>query len=373
MIQPNVGRVRDWFAKHPNVIRDPQGPREDSGFTSRADPGRCAAAARALWAQRWRRPAPGRLRRPAAASWASRRLLQLNRFRGSQRPSHHTSTPLNAPHHPPRRDLVAQLYNYVHKHHGDRTRVMASGLRNTQGGPPPPPPLLPLLPLLPLPLAMAVAHQPARPAACTPLPALPLPRPLTLARPCANPAHRPAAPPRRPSLAPSPCRRAGPGRLRLPCAVAQAAGRAGRRAHRPGLQRRNDGGVGRLWRGHRAAAVARHGGPERGAQVPAGAARARLRLRPAARLPVRLRGCTAAWLASRALPRAPAGAVGARRCPLKPARPSPHPSCPQVTQQLFEEQLGLAGGQLLKGALEGLVADYEAIIPFFRRASFGSD
>lgn len=39
VLQPNVGRVRDWFAKHPGVIRDPKGPREDSGFGSSTDPG----------------------------------------------------------------------------------------------------------------------------------------------------------------------------------------------------------------------------------------------------------------------------------------------------------------------------------------------
>ncbi|KAI8471274.1 MAG: hypothetical protein J3K34DRAFT_458401 [Monoraphidium minutum] len=39
VIQPNVGRTRDWYNKHPGVIRDPNGPREDSGFSSRVDPG----------------------------------------------------------------------------------------------------------------------------------------------------------------------------------------------------------------------------------------------------------------------------------------------------------------------------------------------
>jgi hypothetical protein len=51
----------------------------------------------------------------------------------------------------------------------------------------------------------------------------------------------------------------------------------------------------------------------------------------------------------------------------------PPPPPTQVTEQLFEEQLGLAGSQLLKAGLEGLVADYESVVPFFRRASFGSD
>lgn len=39
VVQPNVGRTRDWYNKHPGVIRDPHGPREDSGYASRVDPG----------------------------------------------------------------------------------------------------------------------------------------------------------------------------------------------------------------------------------------------------------------------------------------------------------------------------------------------
>jgi hypothetical protein len=46
---------------------------------------------------------------------------------------------------------------------------------------------------------------------------------------------------------------------------------------------------------------------------------------------------------------------------------------PSVTQQLFEEQLGLAGSQLLKQGLAGLAGDVESILPYFRRASFGMD
>ena len=33
VVQPNVGRIADWYTKHPNFIKDPSGPREDSGFT----------------------------------------------------------------------------------------------------------------------------------------------------------------------------------------------------------------------------------------------------------------------------------------------------------------------------------------------------
>eukprot|EP00775_Hariotina_reticulata_P006335 gene6335-6569_t len=39
VIQPNVGRTRDWYNKHPGIIRDPHGPREDSGFNSGVDTG----------------------------------------------------------------------------------------------------------------------------------------------------------------------------------------------------------------------------------------------------------------------------------------------------------------------------------------------
>jgi hypothetical protein len=69
VIQPNVGRTREWYAKHPGVIRDPHGPREDSGFASRVDPG-----------------------------------LQL----------------------------VGRLYSYVKAHH-PKTQVMASGIRTAAG------------------------------------------------------------------------------------------------------------------------------------------------------------------------------------------------------------------------------------------------
>lgn len=39
VVQPNVGRTRDWYNKNPGVIRDPHGPREDSGFSSGVDTG----------------------------------------------------------------------------------------------------------------------------------------------------------------------------------------------------------------------------------------------------------------------------------------------------------------------------------------------
>lgn len=39
VIQVNVGRVRDWYSRNPNAIRDPRGPREDAGLVSGADPG----------------------------------------------------------------------------------------------------------------------------------------------------------------------------------------------------------------------------------------------------------------------------------------------------------------------------------------------
>ncbi|CAL8466910.1 g6446 [Coccomyxa elongata] len=39
VIQPNIGRLDDWYHKYPGVIRDPKGPREDSGFLSKVNPG----------------------------------------------------------------------------------------------------------------------------------------------------------------------------------------------------------------------------------------------------------------------------------------------------------------------------------------------
>lgn len=44
VVQPNVGRTRDWYNKHPGIIRDPHGPREDSGFSSAIDPGQRLAS-----------------------------------------------------------------------------------------------------------------------------------------------------------------------------------------------------------------------------------------------------------------------------------------------------------------------------------------
>mmetsp|Transcript_25893 Transcript_25893/g.56419 ORF Transcript_25893/g.56419 Transcript_25893/m.56419 type:complete len:389 (-) Transcript_25893:900-2066(-) len=68
IVQPNVGRTRDWYNKNPGVIRDPKGPRQDAGYVSPVDPG----------------------------------VL-----------------------------LVIQLYNYVHKYHS-KTKVMASGIRTKE-------------------------------------------------------------------------------------------------------------------------------------------------------------------------------------------------------------------------------------------------
>eukprot|EP00963_Diacronema_lutheri_P011354 scaffold1372_cov351-Pavlova_lutheri.AAC.11 len=39
VIQISIGRIRDWYRQHPGAIRDPNGPREDSGFESEYDPG----------------------------------------------------------------------------------------------------------------------------------------------------------------------------------------------------------------------------------------------------------------------------------------------------------------------------------------------
>lgn len=39
VVQLYVGRVRDWYKKHPNAIRNPEGPREDAGSKEGSDPG----------------------------------------------------------------------------------------------------------------------------------------------------------------------------------------------------------------------------------------------------------------------------------------------------------------------------------------------
>uniref|UniRef100_A0A7R9VML0 Transaldolase n=3 Tax=Chlamydomonas euryale TaxID=1486919 RepID=A0A7R9VML0_9CHLO len=39
VIQPNVGRLRECYAKFPNAIRDPNGPRQDAGYLTSQDPG----------------------------------------------------------------------------------------------------------------------------------------------------------------------------------------------------------------------------------------------------------------------------------------------------------------------------------------------
>ncbi|KAJ9512011.1 hypothetical protein QJQ45_004417 [Haematococcus lacustris] len=39
VISVNVGRTREWYARHPGAIRDPQGPRQDAGGLSGPDPG----------------------------------------------------------------------------------------------------------------------------------------------------------------------------------------------------------------------------------------------------------------------------------------------------------------------------------------------
>eukprot|EP01023_Acetabularia_acetabulum_P021063 TRINITY_DN2101_c0_g1_i2.p1 TRINITY_DN2101_c0_g1~~TRINITY_DN2101_c0_g1_i2.p1 ORF type:complete len:412 (-),score=67.12 TRINITY_DN2101_c0_g1_i2:112-1266(-) len=38
LIQINVGRLQDWYQKYPGIIKNPKGPREDSGGSSSLDP-----------------------------------------------------------------------------------------------------------------------------------------------------------------------------------------------------------------------------------------------------------------------------------------------------------------------------------------------
>ncbi|PRW61225.1 putative transaldolase [Chlorella sorokiniana] len=72
VVQPNVGRLHDWYNRHPGVIRDPNAPTE-------------------AWAM-------------ARAGYGSE---QVN----------------------PGLLLVEKIYSYVQKYHGGKTKVMASGLR----------------------------------------------------------------------------------------------------------------------------------------------------------------------------------------------------------------------------------------------------
>ncbi len=45
LVNVRVGRTRDFFAKHPGLIRDPTGPRQDAGgLAAGADPGVKVAA-----------------------------------------------------------------------------------------------------------------------------------------------------------------------------------------------------------------------------------------------------------------------------------------------------------------------------------------
>ncbi|KAL4856616.1 putative transaldolase [Chlorella vulgaris] len=73
VVQPNVGRLHDWYNRHPGMIRDPNAPREMSAM--------------------------------AKAGYGD---SEIN----------------------PGLLLVEKVYNYCQKHHGGRTKVMASGLRN---------------------------------------------------------------------------------------------------------------------------------------------------------------------------------------------------------------------------------------------------
>eukprot|EP01025_Chloroclados_australasicus_P008794 TRINITY_DN1323_c0_g1_i1.p1 TRINITY_DN1323_c0_g1~~TRINITY_DN1323_c0_g1_i1.p1 ORF type:complete len:430 (-),score=38.34 TRINITY_DN1323_c0_g1_i1:327-1502(-) len=38
LVQINIGRLQDWYQKYPGIIRNPKGPREDSGCSSSSDP-----------------------------------------------------------------------------------------------------------------------------------------------------------------------------------------------------------------------------------------------------------------------------------------------------------------------------------------------
>lgn len=250
VLQPNVGRVRDWYARHPGAIRDPHGPREDSGYASRSDPGRA---------------------------------------------------------------LVAQLYNYVAKHHGGRTKIMASGLRSVEGGWRPTAVhcsagrasslwmlLLAVSAHLVLGVHPAWGRLRSQPPVATPCSSAHTTQPYLLPPVPLTHMHPPAD-----ALALAGCDY-------LICGPKVLAGLAAM----PTAQGYNDG--------LSAASGQYNEGLER--QL------------------------------------SPAG-----------GRASEAEAYPSVTQQLFEGQLGLAGSQLLKQGLAGLSGDVEAILPYFRRASFGTD
>jgi transaldolase len=56
VIQPNAGHLADWYRAHPNYIRDPKGPREDTGYRSAVNPG--VELSKRIWAYcRIRHPA----------------------------------------------------------------------------------------------------------------------------------------------------------------------------------------------------------------------------------------------------------------------------------------------------------------------------
>lgn len=55
VVQPNVGRLRDWYGSHPGAIRNPHGPREDSGALSSYDPGLELAKGLYCYARRFHR------------------------------------------------------------------------------------------------------------------------------------------------------------------------------------------------------------------------------------------------------------------------------------------------------------------------------
>lgn len=48
VVQPNAGHLADWYRAHPNYIRDPKGPREDTGYRSAVNPG--VELSKRIWA-----------------------------------------------------------------------------------------------------------------------------------------------------------------------------------------------------------------------------------------------------------------------------------------------------------------------------------
>jgi hypothetical protein len=124
VIQPNVGRTRDWYNKHPGVIRDPHvRPRRGRAALSVLSVGReepCALRA----GREWRR-APARCAR-GGGRLNPAPLPHCRCYQGPREDSGFASRV------DPGLQLVRRLYGYVKARH-PKTQIMASGIRTKDG------------------------------------------------------------------------------------------------------------------------------------------------------------------------------------------------------------------------------------------------